>query len=420
MKVFGSVGRYSVPMPTIVAIRGANGSLNTSQYYAYSGTDANGLPTGLVQLTAPLSANGEFGQAKDPTSLSSTNLKPSFQDELTLGFEKQYSPSLNFGAKVTYRTLKATIDDFCDGRPFKKYALDHNIATPNDTPFDPEHPTYSYFGCASFNPGADQDFLIDFAGNGKYTNVHLTAADMGFEKAKRVYAAIDVFAEHPLRNGWYGKVNYTLSRSTGNTEGQTLSDLNTGQADVAATTTWDYAELMRHANGLLPNDRKHQIKAYGYFEVTPEWTVGGNLAVQSGRPKGCLGGDPNSASAPNWQQVGLSLDYGVEHYCFGVPTPKTATQPARASYENNVPAPRGTLGRLPWTKTLDLNVVFRPAMLKDLSFKLDVFNVFNNQDVLKLNEQYNSGANISTLYGGVSSYAAPRSMKLSAEYNHRF
>jgi hypothetical protein len=325
---------------------------------------------------------------------------------------------LNFGAKLTYRQLKSTIDDFCDGRPFRKYALDHNITMLENGKggvFDPEHPDYSgYFGCASFNPGEDQDFLIDFGGTGKYTKVHLNAADMGFEKAKRVYAAIDLFAEHPLRNGWYGKLNYTFSRNTGNTEGQTLSDLNTGQADVAATTTWDYAELMQYANGLLPNDRTHQIKAFGYYEVTPQWTIGGNLSIQSGRPKGCLGGNPNSAAAPNWPQVGVSPDYGVEHWCFGTPTP------GRAAYENNVPAPRGTMGRLPWTKTLDMNVVFRPAMVKDLSLKVDVFNVFNNQDVLKQNEQYNSGANISTLYGGVSSYAAPRSVRLSAEFNHRF
>jgi hypothetical protein len=422
MKVFGSAGRYTVQMPTIVAIRGANGSLNTSQYYAYTGTDSNGLPTGLTQLTTPLSANGEFGQAKDPTSLSSTNLKPSYQDELTLGFEKQFSPSLNFGAKVTYRKLRNTIDDFCDGRPFKRYALDNKIATSNDATFDPEDPgtAYPYFSCASFNPGYDQDFLIDYMGNGKYTKVHLTAKAMGFEKASRVYEALDLFAEHPLRNGWYGKINYTLGRSTGNTEGQTNSGLNTGQADVAATITWDYAELMKYSNGLLPNDRKHQIKAFGYWELTPEWTVGGNLAVQSGRPKGCLGQNPDAYSAPDWQQVGISPDYGVEHYCFGVGTPKTATAPATPSYVHNVPAPAGTMGRLPWTKTLDLNVVYRPSILKDLSLKMDVFNVLNSQDVLKLNEQYNSGGNISTTFGAVNSFSAPRSVKFSAEFNHKF
>jgi hypothetical protein len=420
LKVFASAGRYTVQMPTIVAIRGANGSLNTSQYYTYTGTDANGIPTGLTQLTNPLSANNEFGQPKDPRTVASTNLKPSYQDEITLGFEQAFSPSLNFGAKGTYRKLKSTIDDFCDGRPFRRYALAHNIKTIDDATWDPTDPAYSYFGCASFNPGESQDFLIDFMQNGQYTKVTLSAKELGFEKAKRDYYALDLFAEHPYRNGWYGKINYTWSRSTGNTEGQTLSDLNTGQADVAATTTWDYSELMRNSNGLLPNDRTHQIKAFGFYEVTPQWTLGGNLTVQSGRPKGCLGGDPAPNSASDYLQVGPSPNYGVEHFCFGKATGTPGTPGAKTSVDNNVPAPRGTLGRLPWTKTLDMNVVYRPSILKDLSLKLDVFNVFNSQDVLKLNEQYNSGSGQSTTYGAVNQYAAPRSMKLSAEFNHKF
>nr|GFD59861.1 hypothetical protein [Tanacetum cinerariifolium] len=81
---------------------------------------------------------------------------------------------------------------------------------------------------------------------------------------------------HPYRNGWYAKVNYTLSRSRGNTEGQTLSDTSSAQGDVAATQTWDYPELMVGAYGLLPNDRTHQIKAFGFYDVTPELTAGAN------------------------------------------------------------------------------------------------------------------------------------------------
>ena len=37
-----------------------------------------------------------------------------YQDEMSLGFEKAYSPTLNFGAKVTYRALRSTLDDYCD------------------------------------------------------------------------------------------------------------------------------------------------------------------------------------------------------------------------------------------------------------------------------------------------------------------
>ncbi|MGZ3183919.1 MAG: TonB-dependent receptor [Telluria sp.] len=413
-KVYGSAGRYAVQIPTRVTLRAANGSLNTSQYYTYTGTDGQGLPTGLTQLTAPLSANGEFGQAKDPRTVAALGMKPSAQDELSLGFDKVWSPELTFGGKVTYRKLQTTIDDLCDGRPFRRYALAHHIATIDDATFDPENPVYSYFNCAAFNPGEGNSFMIDYMQNGQYTKVTLSAADLGFPKAERKYTAVDLYLEHPLRNGWYGKINYTWSRSKGNTEGQTLSDLNNAQNDLSATTTWDYPEIMNYANGLLANDRTHQIKAFGYWNATEQWTIGANVNIESGRPRGCVGGNPDPNAGADWQQVGTSPNYGVEHYCFGV------ASGTKTSVDNNVPAPRGTMGRLPWRKALDLNVAYKPTFLAGLQLKAEVFNVFNSQVIAKYNEQYNSGTAIASTYGTVSAYTGPRSARVSAEYNHKF
>ena len=394
-KVFGSAGRYHLQIPTHLAVRGAGRSTNTVQAFAYTGVDANGAPTGLTQLSNPASSNNEYGQAKPFQTLSAQDLKPTYQDEVTLGFERAWSPDLNFGVKATYRTLKSTIDDFCDQRPFDKYAADHHIDTSN----------WGGFGCANFNPGEANTFLVDYSGstnNGgtakNLTTVNLSAADLGFPKAERKYTAVDMFAEHPLRNGWYGKVNYTWSRSKGNTEGQTLSDV--GQTDVAATQTWDYKELMIGANGLLPNDRKHQLKAYGFYEVTPEWTVGGNVLFASGRPRSCLGRFLFDGTTPNYSNG--------PHYCFG------------ATPAQNVLVERGTLGRLPWDKRLDLNVVYRPEIVKGLSLKMDVFNVTNEQTTQSVEERWNNGNGRRNTYERVLSTTAPRSVKLTAEYNYKF
>ena len=390
-KVYGSLGRYTIQIPTLVALRGANGSLNTSQYYAYTGTDSRGAPTGVTQLTNVLSANNEFGQAKDPNTVAAQNMKPAYQDELTLGLERAWSPDLTVGAKVTYRTLKSTIDDFCDARVFETYAKANNINTAK----------WEGFSCAMFNPGRDNDFLVDYAGTGNYTKVHLTAAQLGFDKPKRTYAAIDLFAEHPYRNGWAGRINYTLARSRGNTEGQTLSDTTTAQGDVAATQTWDYHEIMDYANGLLPNDRRHQIKAYGFYDLATEWTIGGNLLLASGRPRSCYGTNPNT--------IGTDYNYqSASHYCFGT------------TGNLNVPSPRGTVGRLPWEKTLDLNLAYRPVYISGLSLKVDVFNVFNTQSLQKVYERYNTNNARYSLYEGAIAYTQPRSMRFTAEYNHKF
>ncbi len=395
-KVFGSAGRYHLQIPTHLAVRGAGRATFTAQAFAYTGIDpATGAPTGLTQLSEPASANNEYGQAKEPRTLSAVDLKPTYQDEITLGFEQAFSPSLNFGVKATYRKLGSTIDDFCDGRPFIKYAADNKINTDN----------WGGFGCANFNPGEANSFYVDYSGstnNGgtakNLTLVKFSAADLGFPKAERTYKALDFFAEHPLRNGWYGRVNYTWSRSKGNTEGQTLSDV--GQTDVAATQTWDYKELMIGANGPLPNDREHQIKAYGFMEIAPEWTVGGNVLMASGRPKSCVGRFLFDKTTPNYSNG--------PHYCGG------------ATVATNVFTPRGTLGRLPWDNRLDLNVVYRPAMLAGLSLKADLFNVFNSQTIQNQEERWNLANAPRTTFGRTLSTTTPRYVRLTAEYNHKF
>ena len=387
-KVFGSAGRYSVQIPTHLAVRGAGPSTYLQQYFTYSGIGPDGAPIGRVNLGPQVSPDGEIGTPKDPNVLAATNLKPNQQDELTIGFEKALTPSLNFGAKATYRKLLATIDDFCDQTPIDNFAAAHGIDTSN----------YGGFNCASINPGLTNTLLVDYSGTGKnYTPVTMTAQDMGFEQAQRTYLALDLFLEHPLRNGWYGKVNYTYSRSIGNTEGQTLSDI--GQTDVSATQAWDFAQLMENAYGRLPNDRTHQIKAYGYYNLTNEYTVGGNLLAASGRPRSCIGSyaGTNPAGDPGYGSAA--------HYC------------------NGLPSPRGSLGNLPWDYRMDMNFVYRPEKAKGWTFQADVFNMFNRQTIQAVEETHNTGGPgtpILSTYERVLSYTEPRSVKLSVSYDYKF
>jgi hypothetical protein len=390
LKLYGTLGRYSVPIPTHISVRGAGRSTFTDQFFTYTGVDANGQPTGLRELSKPTSGNNEFGQDKVVATLAALDMKPSYQDEITLGFERAWSPSLNFGGKFTYRKLQSTIDDFCDVRPFERYAAANKIAITN--------PLWGNT-CQTFNPGEDNVFMVDFAGDpSKLTRVPLTAQQQGFEKPERTYAALDFFAEHPFRNGWYGKVTYTLSRNKGNTEGQVRSD--NGQADVAVTSTWDYPELMVGANGLLPNDRKHQIKAYGFYEVTQEVVLGANVLLASGRPRSCIGTSAQPGDSPNYANQSF--------WCLG------------SDVSKNTIHQRGSLGRLPWDNRLDLNVAYKPAAVPGLMARVDVFNAFNTQTLQNVSEAYNSVTRISSTYETPLSYTAPRSVRLSVSYDKKF
>lgn len=391
LKVSGNAGRYHLQIPTNVAVRGAGQSLNASQYYTYTGVDqATGAPIGLNPISALVSANNEFGQAVPAEVVAAVNMKSHYQDEISLGFEKAFSPDLNFGAKATYRKLQSTVDDFCDDRPFLKYAAARNINTDNFA-----------FRCALFNPGIGNTFNVEYGGPGQpLTRITLSAAELGYEQVVRTYKAVDMFVEHPLRNGWYAKASYTWSRSYGNTEGQTLSDI--GQADVATTQVFDYPEIGLYSTGLTPNDRTHQLKAFGFYELSQEFSLGGNALLASGRVKNCKGSLPASYNTP---VANPAAAYGSAFF-----------------FCDGVASPRGSRGNLPIDARLDLNLTYRPAVMKDLAFKLDVFNVFNRQAPQNLEERYNVGSTtaIASTYGRVISYTSPRSMKLTAEYNHKF
>lgn len=395
LKLFGSAGRYAVQTPNQVTERHGSRSYNTRQYFTYTGVDAaTGAPTGLTPLTGLRSPNNELGQDRDPNVLVASDLKPSYQDELTLGIEKAMSKSLNVGARLTHRKLRSVIDDACEIRMFENWAARNNVTVSDHF--------RNTFSCVIFNPGRGNRFRMDLEGPGVYRDITLSNEDMAgnggitFPKAKRTYSALDLFAEHPLRNGWYGRVSYTWSRNHGNTEGQTNSDI--AQADVGKTQNWDYPEQTLYTEGPLPNDRPHQLKAYGFVELTPQWSLGANLLMASGRPRNCTGDAPTSP-----------VDLDPHGYNPG------------AFFCDGKPAPRGSRGRLPGERRLDLNLAYKPDFIKGLVARLELFNVLNRQSAQAIDELYEDGSGgFRNTYDRVIAYTAPRSVRFSVAYEHKF
>ncbi|SEO36970.1 Carboxypeptidase regulatory-like domain-containing protein [Luteibacter sp. UNC138MFCol5.1] len=347
-KIYGNAGRYHLAIPSNVAIRGASASTYYSEYYTYTGVAANGEPTGIQQIGTRAYLNGEDGTPLNPKTIASQGIDAYYQDEYILGFDKAINANWSFGAKATLRKLKSSIDDFCDSRPFEKYAARNGIDLTNA----------SIPGCYLFNPGKSNTFLVDIDSQGTLVPFALTKDDftspegVAFPDLKRKYYSLELYLEHQLADNWYARVDYTFSRSYGNSEGQLKSDI--GQVDPSVTQDWDAPEIMQYSNGPLPNDRTHQLKAYGYWQATPEWLIGANVAMATGRPKNCLGQDPVDA-----------IQYGASYFECGFQ-----------------PAPRGSQGRLPWTWSLDLNAEYRPTWAganQPLAFTAAVFNVAGKQ-----------------------------------------
>lgn len=392
-KIYGNVGRYYLALPQSVAERAATQSTFTDQYYTYTGIDANGIPTGLVEVPGvgggappgPVSANNEVGTSPDPTTVASLNLKPQYQDEYLLGFDKVWNADWNYGAKLTYRSIGTVIDDECAA-----YLIPDKITSMG---LDPNNYKWDDPYCRLFNPNQTSDIKILSNTGGDPIVVQMTQADFGFPKVQRDYYGLDMYLEHPFDGVWQGRIDYTFARSWGNAEGQVRSDI--GQTDTSKTEDWDYAELMDGARGYLANHRRHTIKARGAWQIAPEWLVSGNLLLQSGAPESCLG-----LYGPNMTNPGGG--YGSDyHWCRGqISTPGATTTP--------------------WLKQLDIGVTYRPDFAdKKMAIKAQIFNVTDEQVATQTQPHLKSraGGSVNNLYHAPLFYQTPRYVQLSVSYD---
>lgn len=397
LKVYGNAGRYYLALPQSVAQRAATPSSYSDEYFTYTGIAPNGEPTGLTPVggvdgapaPGPVSSNNEVGQDKDPNTVTAKNLKAQYQDEYILGFDKTLGSNWVYGAKGTYRKLGTMIDDICDvGRIATK--LEGMGLNPDD--YDWADP-----GCRIFNPGETGKFKVNSVDGSNPITISMSKDDWGLPKgASRKYYGIDLYLSHPFDGKWFARLDYTFSRSWGNAEGQVRSDI--GQADVSKTEDWDFGSLMDGAYGYLANHRRHQIKARGAYQISPEWLVSGALRIQSGTPKNCLGFyGPNADENPS----GYGSDY---HWCNGKRTPP------------------GSTGFTPWTKQLDLGIRYTPAFAQNkLAFSLDLFNALNEQKALQIDPNQNPRSGIHTIsntYNTGLYFEQPRYARLSVSYDY--
>jgi hypothetical protein len=389
LKVYGNAGRFALPLTPSVAVRGASASLFTREEFSFTGVDpVTGAPIGLTSLGTFRYINAETGQPKVAQTVASKNLDPMYQDEFILGMQMAITDNQNVGARAIYRNLKAAIDDNCDYVP----VIDAGVAQGID-PNQIVLPSEGFPYCRMFNPGEDAVFVTDFYNNGTFTETSVDGDQLS-PKARRTYKALELFWDGRWDDTFL-QASYTLAYSKGNTEGGVKSDI--GQADTSVTQDFDYAVLAVDSYGYLPNDRRHQFKVFGAFNVTEEFSVGANLLVQSGRPRNCLGVLPTGSSLH---------PYGSSFFRCGTTNDGQAlVNGARAPAEA---VPRGTAGRLPWTNQIDLNFAYKPNWADGLMVKVDVFNVFNEQEVVAVEDR----AEDPSTGGVVSTYLVPRAFQI--------
>jgi TonB dependent receptor/Carboxypeptidase regulatory-like domain/TonB-dependent Receptor Plug Domain len=407
LKVYGNAGRYALPLTPSVAVRGASASLFTRQDYRFTGVDpVTGAPTGLIPwrptandgVGAPGDSfryiNAETGEPKNPATIASQNLDPMYQDEYILGAQMAITDHQNIGARAIYRELKAAIDDNCDYNPVIAAGVAQGLDSDQFA-----LPSGGFPYCRMFNPGEDAIFLTDFTGDGTLTETRI-AGDVLSPEARRTYKALELFWD----GNWdrtFVQASYTLAYSKGNTEGGVKSDI--GQDDTNVTQDFDYLELTVDSYGYLPNDRRHALKVFGSYAITDEFSVGTNLLVQSGRPKNCLG--------VLYPYHGGIHPYGSSFFRCGTTT-AGGTGPTE-------PVPRGTAGRLDWTWNVDLSFAYTPNWAEGLMVKVDVFNLFNKQEIVAVEDRAEENATgaPAAAYLVPRAFQTPRSLRFLVQYD---
>lgn len=387
-KVFANAGRYYIPVMSNTNVRLAGAELDYTDYYAFNGTfsaDKFELPGRGAQLGSRLAVSN--GKAADPRTVVDPNIKPMYQDEFILGAQQALSNRWSVSAKVTHRKLQSVMDDMCNDEGAGAWAAANGY---NEADAATIANTVGH--CFLYNPGKDLTANVSFASGMK--QITIPASALMFPQPVRTFNALELGFDRAWDGKWSLQGNYVLSFNKGNTEGYVKSDI--GQDDAGISQDWDYPGLAEGSNGYLPNDRRHTLKMWGSYQITPEFRMGANLVLQSGRPRNCLGYYAGNLD-------GVSIYYGAaSFYC-------TAVKPGLQ--------PRGSYGRLDWSRDLSLQAHYAPAWQKGLTFAVDVLNVFNERTVNGINEQGESSlGTISPTYQQPFSIQKARTVRFTAQY----
>jgi TonB dependent receptor/TonB-dependent Receptor Plug Domain len=392
-KVFGNAGRYYLALPAGLAGRNPEfGSINGNAIYTYSGIASNGQPTGLQLVPigptpgGPVagfySSDGEYGGANgNIKDYASTNLKPQYQDEYVLGFQKTVGDTgLVWGEQATWEKAGNLIDDTNVVLiPGDQSSVIPGLINPGKTNYIP-----SPSGLVTYDPNTGQGVDCGIVNDGQ----PVSSTNCGYPVPSRKYYALDNYLEHTWDGKWYAKVDYLFSKSYGSTEGPTdtpigqITNQQNGKASGSTTAQWDFPDLMAYANGEQANSHRHTIKAFGSYAITPEWMISGTYIIQSGAPNICLSGYgpdiiPDIYGGP------------YQHFCGGTPS---SNSPTGVGFGGE-PSPPGTSGHTPWTHQINLALTYTPEWAKKhLTLQWEIHNLLNEQAATLYYTEYAVGA----------------------------
>ncbi|WP_206483204.1 TonB-dependent receptor [Thalassotalea sp. G2M2-11] len=350
-KVFANYGRYFLPVATNTNVRLAGDETYTRQYFDVESINADFTPNLVPGSGGSVSVYGD-GTLKNTAETVNADLDPMYQDEYIIGYQQVIDDSWSFGVKATYRDLGSSLEDI---------AIDAGFDAMLDGGCTMCASGFHYYVLT--NPGEDVTITTDPDGDDgplEYKEYTISADQLGYPKAERSYASVDVTVDRQWDDQWMMSFTYTWAHSWGNNEGFVRSDND--QDDSGLTTNFDQPGLTDGANGNLPNDRRHQVKWNAAYNVMENFNIGANFRWTQGRPLNSFGYHPTDVFASLYDAASFVKDGQL--------------------------VKRGSEGRTPNTWNLDLSATYDWYYDDSkITFRADVFNVFNNDKATQFNEE---------------------------------
>ena len=406
-KLFGNLGRYYMPIPSILSYTFAGGLKDERSYYALNGfTNEINPVTGAAYISPVLGQ--QLGDIDTSYNVSVADLRQSidrdldavYQDEAILGFQAMINEAWSWGVTATYRRMDNALDDM---RINALCGVRHSNLWPVANPGD----KLTLWGTKAMGCAEDGWVTIDTSKEGYIT----TGSNkiIGYFKPKRTYKALEFQIDRAWDDKWAFNASYIWSKSEGNHEGPVNSDTN--YADTGMVQHWDHpANNERY--GELFNDREHQIKLRASYKFNEMWSVGGTLSAMSG--------GPITAFGVTWPDENLAVA-SYTSTGSGGGTGWLCVQNCSGSYTDRVYrfSPRGDFGNMPWTYNLGATVTWTlPVEGIDLKARLSVYNLLNDQEVTNISARYEGQPGVMRdTFGTATNWQSPRYTQLVVTWN---
>jgi len=418
-KLYGSFGRYYLPVAVNTNIRLAGAELDFTRFNVLTGLNPDntpilGAPIDTVTGAAACPQGGgnncvinSDGVATPTEATVSKSLQNQAVDEYIVGVERKFGNQWSAGLYYTRSRLVRALEDAAIDAAVNNFCDSEGIDGCSDI-------WSAFHQFVLLNPGSGATITLSdpLPGETELRTVDFTAEDLGIPEAIRRYDAVTLKVDRAFDGVWSLSGSYTWSRLFGNYEGSVKSD--NGQTDAGLTTDFDQPGLTLGTLGLSPNHRRHNFKLFGSYQLTDWLTLGGNFTATSSRKFGCIGRVP--ASIDPFAQF-----FGAAGFFCNTDADGNIITDERTGVNVNNPVgtltPRGSVFESDWLTQTNLSLVFKlPTEVFQGNVRLDVFNVFNEKNARDFEERgtLNNGRPRNT-FGQVTSYQGPRAARVQLD-----